>query len=177
MASRQTKPQQTGRMAVTLVALIVAMIAATSLMNWVHGLSSTPRAARGNPPLLRSEAPAWSRIVIHAAHENQPRPFHHFYIDSSGAETESAAWAEGQQDPALSRSVYLLVAYRGRDQTGGVSRQQWETLVSRIRALQRRFAIRASDVVLDFDSPHLSRAQREELRQLHRMLQTVGVAS
>lgn len=149
------------------------MSAGAFVLSWAHD-RTLPAPDRQTTLILAQTAgsPAWSRIIIQPDFGNgTAAAFHHFYIDEDGHETFTREWKEHSQDPAQAGCVVILFAQH----SGGMTPRQWESLVSRVRTLQAQYQITTRGVTLDSDAPDTPPAQRGEVEQLNRMLQTAGL--
>lgn len=166
-------PASNARLQKTLIALTVSMCLAASILNWIHDKTS----AGGNPAghsliLAQADGSGWSRIAIQPDFGGDAAsPFFHFYIDEDGRETFSPAWKDHQPDPQQTGCVVVMFAQR----SAGMTPQQWDALVTRVRTLQAQYRIATTRVTLDSDRSPAAPDLRGEVEQLNRMLQTAGL--
>lgn len=126
----------------TLIALVLAMSAGTSLLFWLARFSPvTP---------LRSTAQAslqWTQISVRAESEQAPRGFFHYRIDEAGHLYQSYAWKAGQADRGTPKTIHILLTCHDVD--ARVTEPQARTLSKVISQLRDQYDIAADRVYVE----------------------------
>ena len=174
-----------------LICLVVAMTVGSAGLVWVeqHTTRLYPfaRAEGGEAVRLRAErAPstsAWQGIVIeHRFDRPGPEPLsghltelarYHFVVDFDGYREDCPAWRRGDAIPGANGRIRIAVQARGASST--VSVQQWETLLTLVRFLQKRCPLADRPVQLWANPPSTSPVQQRQGRQLEAMLRSAGL--
>ncbi len=126
----------------TLIALVLAMSAGTTILFWLARFSPvTP---------LRSTAAGsrqWTQISVRAETDDASRGFFHYRIDDGGRLYQSYAWKAGQDERSSPRTIHILLTCLHAD--AKVTERQAKTLSKVISQLRDEFEIPADRVYVE----------------------------